>query len=118
MFRVCKVSDIKENSMNRFVIGKKEILVGKKDGKLFACENSCPHKGASLHKGVYKDNNVVCHMHSYEFDIDSGRLTNMKSWKKSDTWIEQNQAWRESGDLVMYDTEIREDGIYLKERVE
>lgn len=24
-------------------------------------------------------------MHEYEFDIDSGKLTNMKSWKKSDT---------------------------------
>ncbi len=57
MFRVCNVSDIKENSLNKFTIEKKEILVGKKNGKLFACDNSCPHRGASLHKGVFKENN-------------------------------------------------------------
>jgi len=116
MFRVCNVSEIKENSMNKFTIENKEILVGKKNGKLFACDNSCPHKGASLHKGVYKGNNVVCHLHNYEFDVLTGKLTNMKSWKKSDTWIEQNPAWRASGDLIMYDIEIKNNDVYLEIR--
>lgn len=114
MFRVCSVSDVLENSLNKFIIDKKEILVGKKDGKVFACNNSCPHKGASLHKGVYKDNNLVCHMHNYSFDIHSGKLTNMASWKKSDTWVEQNYSWRASGDLMMYDVMVKNDEIYLR----
>ena len=118
MFRVCDVSDIKENSMSKFTIDKKEILVGKKNGKLFACDNSCPHRGASMHKGYYKDDKVVCYMHDYEFDIESGKLTNMKSWKKSDTWVEQNPAWRASGDLIMYDVEIKDDGVYVEPRQE
>lgn len=116
MFRVCNVSDIKENSMNKFTVDKKDILVGKKDGKLFACDNWCPHRGASMHKGFYKDNNIVCYMHDYEFDVNSGKLINMKSWKKSDTWMEQNPAWRASGDLIMYDVEVKDDEIYVKLR--
>ena len=116
MFRVCSVSEINENSMNKFTIENKEILVGKKNGKLFACDNSCPHRGASLHKGVYKGNNVVCYMHDYEFDVLTGKLTNMKSWKKSDTWVEQNPAWRASGDLIMYDIEIKDNDVYLEIR--
>ena len=116
MIRVCNISEIGENSMNKFTIEKKEILVGKKNGKLFACDNSCPHRGASMHKGIYKDNNVVCYMHNYEFDRDSGKLTNMKSWKKSETWVEQNYSWRASGGLIMYDVEIKNDEIYLKIR--
>lgn len=114
MFRICSVSDI-ENSMTKLTVDKKDILVGRKDGKLFVCNNSCPHKGASLHKGYYKNNNIVCAMHDYEFDVDSGKLTNMKSWKKSDTWVEQNYSWRASGDLTMYDVKIRDDDIYLCE---
>jgi len=43
-------------------------------------------------------------------------LTNMKSWKKSDTWIEQNPAWRASGDLIMYDIEIKDNDVYLEIR--
>jgi len=116
MFRVCNVSEIKENSLNKFTIEKKEILVGKKNGKLFACDNSCPHKRASLHKGTYKGNNVVCYMHNYEFDVLTGKLTNMKSWKKSDTWVEQNPAWRASGDLIMYDIKIKDNDVYLEIR--
>lgn len=116
MFRVCKVSDIQENSLNKFTIDKKDILLGKKDGKLFACDNWCPHRGASMHKGYFKDNNIVCYMHQYEYDIDSGKLTNMKSWKKSETWVEQNPAWRESGDLKMYDVIIKSNEIYVKPR--
>lgn len=114
MIRVCNVSDIKENSLNKFIIENKEVLVGNKNGKLFACDNSCPHRGASMHKGIYKNNNVVCYMHDYEFDIDSGKLTNMKSWKKSETWVEQNLAWRASGDLIMYDLEIKGNEVYIK----
>ncbi len=116
MFRVCNISDIKENSLNKFTIEKRDILVGKRNGKLFACDNSCPHRGASLHKGIYKGNNLVCYMHDYEFDVVTGKLTNMKSWKKSDTWIEQNPAWRKSGNLIMYDIEIKQNGVYVKPR--
>ena len=116
MIRVCNISDIKENSLNKFTIENKEVLVGNKNGKLFACDNSCPHKGASMHKGIYKNNNIVCYMHDYEFDIDSGKLTNMKSWKKSETWVEQNPAWRASGDLIMYDVEIKGNEVCIKVR--
>ena len=66
---MCNVSEIKENSLNKFTIEKKEILVGKKNGKLFACDNSCTHRGESMHKGIYKGNNVVSYMHDYEFDV-------------------------------------------------
>lgn len=114
MIRVCRVSNIKENSINLFIIQKNEVLVGNRNGKLFACNNMCPHKGAALHKGRYQDNNLVCYMHDYTFDVLSGKLTNMASWKKSDTWVEQSYSWRASGDLTMYDVMIKENYIYLK----
>jgi len=114
LIRVCSVSDIKEDSLNKFIIGQKEVLVGNRNGKLFACDNMCPHKGASLHKGTYKDNNLMCYMHDYTFDISSGKLINMASWKKSDSWVEQSYSWRKSGDLMIYDVIIQENNIYLK----
>ena len=114
MYRVCKLSDISDNSLNKFVINTKEILVGMRNGKLFACDNSCPHRGASLHKGSYNENNLVCYLHGYEYDICTGKLTKMRSWKQSETWIEQNPAWRESGDLIMYDVVVKSGQVYLK----
>jgi hypothetical protein len=40
-------------------------------------------------------------MHGYEYDIFTGNLVNMKSWKKEDTWVEQSPAWRASGNLIL-----------------
>jgi len=114
MIRVCRVSDIKKDSIKLFIIQKNEVLIGSRNGKLFACNNMCPHKGAALHKGRYHDNNLVCYMHDYTFDVCTGGLTNMTSWKKSDTWMEQSDSWRASGNLGMYDVIIQGNYIYLK----
>ncbi len=47
-------------------------------------------------------NNIVCYMHGYEYNVFTGKLENMKSWKKDDRWMEQTLAWRHSGDLKTY----------------
>jgi hypothetical protein len=41
-------------------------------------------------------------MHGYEYNVFTGRLENMKSWKKDDTWKEQASAWRYSDNLKTY----------------
>lgn len=111
MVKICRSADIPEGSLKKFTVGRIDIAVGRRNSTLFACSNWCPHRGASMHKGYYKDNNIVCYMHDYEFDVCTGRLTNMKSWKKSKTWVEQDPAWRASGDLVMYD--VLDDGSWI-----
>jgi nitrite reductase/ring-hydroxylating ferredoxin subunit len=111
--RVCSSDQIKEDTMNFFVVDHIEVIVGRKGGKLFAFNNSCPHRGASLSKGELKDTRIVCYMHGYEYDIFTGRLQNMKSWKKETTWMEQNPEWRKSGNLIIYSV-IEENGnIFL-----
>lgn len=99
---ICKSEVIKNNSFNVFNIKNTCILIGRKDGRLFAFNNSCPHRGASLSKGHFNNNNIVCYMHGYEFDVFTGKLVNMKSWKKEGTWVEQVPEWRKSGDLRLY----------------
>ena len=34
-----------------FNINGSDVLVGRRNGQLFSCNNSCPHRGASLSKG-------------------------------------------------------------------
>jgi len=105
--KVCKMSDVKDNSMSLFNIDSKEIIVGKYNGKLFACDAHCPHKGAYLHRGWFNEHNIVCPRHNYEFDISSGKLAKMTSWKeKHPTWIEQHPNWRKSGDLPVYEVKV------------
>lgn len=97
-------SDLADNSFKRITLQKnEEIVVGRRNNKLFAFNNVCPHKGASLSKGNLHGNNIVCYMHGYEYNVFTGKLENMKSWKKDDTWMEQVSSWRYSDDLKVYD---------------
>ena len=111
---VCPSDELGENSRRLFKLGSSEILVGRKSGKLFAFNNSCPHRGASLALGEIDGNRITCYMHGYEFDIFSGNLLKIKSWKKEDTWVEQSPAWRASGNLLLHTIFEQEGNIYVK----
>ena len=114
LLKICKKDEIKNDSIIVHSTSKIDILVGKIKGRLFACNNSCPHRGASLSKGNINGNNIVCYMHGYEYNVFTGKLEDMKSWKKEDAWIEQSDEWRKSDDLTLYEV-IETDGwIYVK----
>lgn len=110
---VCKSEEIADNSWKVFAIDGTDILVGRRLGRLFACNNACPHRGASLSKGDFNGDNIVCYMHGYEYNIFTGKLVDMKSWKKEDTWVEQNPEWRKSGNLALYMVSEKDGNIYL-----
>ena len=80
---ICNSEKIKDNTIQCFTINSaNDIVIGRRNGKLFAFNNSCPHRGASLSKGGLKGDNMVCYMHGYEYNVFTGKLENMKSWKK------------------------------------
>jgi nitrite reductase/ring-hydroxylating ferredoxin subunit len=112
--RVCHSDDLADNAVHLFKIDKTDVLIGRVNGKLFACNNSCPHRGASLALGHLKDENIVCYMHGYEYNVFNGRLVNMKSWKKEDTWMEQSAGWRQSGDLHLYNVSEHDGQVYVE----
>ena len=113
--KVCKTTDLKDDSLNLFTVDGREIVVGKRKGKIFACDAHCPHRHSYLHRGWFNNNNLVCPLHNYEFDIKSGKLMKMTSWTEGqEGWIEQDPKWRESGDLPMYSVKIRNGHVYVE----
>ena len=114
LHRICDRTEIKDNCMLVFTINKIDILVGRRNGKLFACNNSCPHRGASLSKGEFNGDNIVCYMHGYEYNIWTGTLEKIKSWKKDPAWREQSQEWMRSDNLILYCVYEMDDSIYLE----
>lgn len=113
--RLCRADEVPEEGWKVFTVENRvDVLVGKRRGRLFAFNNSCPHRGASLSKGHFNGDNIVCYMHGYEYDVFTGKLENMKSWKKEKTWVEQSPEWRRSGDLVLYPVKVEPDGwVYV-----
>ena len=110
---VCKSDEIPDDGWKVFTVGMVDILVGRRHGALFACNNSCPHRGASLSKGKFRGDNIRCYMHGYEYNVFTGRLEKMASWKKESTWVEQSPEWRKSGDLELYAATEKDGMIYV-----
>ena len=50
------------------------LVVGRrKDGRVFAIRDSCPHRGIPLSVGWFDGNRVTCRYHGWEFEPCSGR---------------------------------------------
>ena len=75
--------------------GKKLCLV-RHQNKLHALQNSCPHAGGILSGGWCKNGNIVCPLHRYEYNLETGRgLAGQNDY------------------VDVYPIEQREDGFYV-----
>ncbi len=43
------------------------------NGRIFAVDDACPHQGASLAAGTVHDGRLICPLHSWVFELSSGR---------------------------------------------
>jgi 3-phenylpropionate/trans-cinnamate dioxygenase ferredoxin subunit len=52
--------------------GKKLCLIRQRD-TYYALDNKCPHAGASLGQGWCEENYLVCPIHRFKYDINTGK---------------------------------------------
>ncbi len=54
-------------------LGAKQIVLFHSDGKVYACNNRCPHEGYPLKEGSLSQGCVLtCNWHNWKFDLESG----------------------------------------------
>ena len=57
-----------------YCLGRRSIAVFRpRDGRIYALENRCPHRGGPLADGVVGDGMVICPLHGWKFELASGR---------------------------------------------
>lgn len=67
-----KDDELKEGKMKPVSIGERQILLIRKEGKVFALDNRCPHMNCPLQAGILQDYSLKCPCHSWTFDIRTG----------------------------------------------
>ena len=78
-------------------IGDLKICLSNFDGDFKASENSCPHRGEDLHKGMVNYlGEIICPWHNYRFSLETG--------------VESSQRCR---DLAIYRTKSNEEGVFV-----
>ncbi|MFA6277467.1 MAG: Rieske 2Fe-2S domain-containing protein [Pedobacter sp.] len=77
------------------VNGKKFCLI-KNQQKIYVVQNTCPHAGGILSGGWCKEGNIVCPIHRWEYNLETGR------------------GAEGQGDYInIYPTKLKEDGLYV-----
>jgi len=69
---VCAVSDVPENSVQRFEIGTTVLAVYNIGGTFYATDNECTHGAASLADGILEGDVIECTLHFGAFDVKTG----------------------------------------------
>ena len=51
----------------------KQIALFNVDGKFYAIDNTCKHRGGPLGEGELDGTNVICPWHGWEYDVTTGK---------------------------------------------
>ncbi|MES2447473.1 MAG: Rieske (2Fe-2S) protein [Bacteroidota bacterium] len=74
----------------------KKICIVKHKGNFAAIQNTCPHAGGILSGGWCKEGHIICPIHRYGYNLETGR------------------GYTGQGDYIdVYPVELREDGLYI-----
>ena len=71
--RPIKAPELGEGEMAAVRVDNKPILFAKVDGKIYAFNDRCPHKGFPLHKGKLEGHMLTCAYHGGKFDVRGGK---------------------------------------------
>ena len=75
--RVARTTDIIPGESLHVDANGKHVALFNCDGELFAIDDSCTHKGASLSEGGLSGHTVTCPWHRARFDVQTGEVTGL-----------------------------------------
>jgi nitrite reductase/ring-hydroxylating ferredoxin subunit len=63
-----------------YAVGERSVAVFNVSGQLYAIDDRCPHRGASLGRGTLHDSVVNCAMHGWSFDLRTGQCVDRSGY--------------------------------------
>jgi len=89
--------DWTDNGIAVLKVDEKWICLTRWNGKFYSFANKCPHAGGPLDRGfIDKTGHIICPLHAYKFNLQTGISRAEEGFK-----------------LTCWPIEQREDGIYI-----
>lgn len=70
---VADVSEIPAGHGRVLEVAGRQLAVFNLEGRFYAMDNTCPHRGGPLGDGIVVGNVVTCPWHGWQFDCTNGR---------------------------------------------
>ncbi len=77
--RIAYCRDIPLREGRSVQVGDREIAIFNLGDRFLAIENRCPHKGGPLADGIISGVTVVCPLHAWKINLETGRGANRPS---------------------------------------
>ena len=72
--RTTKKDEIPPGMIREFELDGKTIALANVDGKFFAINNVCMHRGGPLGEGQLAGHTVICPWHGWQYDVTNGTV--------------------------------------------
>jgi nitrite reductase (NADH) small subunit len=72
--RTAKKDEVPPGMIREFQIDGKTFALSNVEGKLYAINNLCLHRGGPLGQGELKGSVVTCPWHGWQYDVTTGKL--------------------------------------------
>ena len=73
--RAAKTTEIAPGTIKEFQVEGKPVAVANVDGKFYAINNTCLHRGGPLGQGPLEGKIVTCPWHGWEYDVTTGKIS-------------------------------------------
>jgi nitrite reductase (NADH) small subunit len=75
LMRTAKTNEITPGTIREFHVEGRAIGVANVDGKFYAINNTCLHRGGPLGQGSMSGKVVTCPWHGWQYDVTTGKVT-------------------------------------------
>jgi len=73
--RAAKTDELPVGSVREFQVEGKTLAIANVDGKFYAINNTCLHRGGPLGQGELQGKILTCPWHGWQYDVTTGKLT-------------------------------------------
>lgn len=76
--RITPIENIPQREGRSVQIGDVNVAIFNVGQRFLAIENRCPHSGGPLCEGILSGSSVVCPLHAWKIDLESGNVLRPK----------------------------------------
>lgn len=83
---VAKLDDVPEEGVLGVEVDGTELVLARKDGRVYALEDCCSHEQFPLSKGEVTGDQLTCALHGARFDLETGEAKALPAVMPVDTY--------------------------------
>ncbi len=97
-------SDLKDRQPLHALVGNVDLVVVRFDDELSVLYGRCKHRGALMADGRVEGKNIICGVHNWDFELDSGvsSYNNAECLHKFTSWIEDDDVCVDSDEIATW----------------